>query len=171
MGWETLAIVGFQALSAQQGISAASKQAKAGIRVAEQNAMTTAENTLRTTGKLRTSFLQSGLTLEGGPMDVLKQAFGQGYTDIGRIKSNADTGSKNIVSAARTKALQGLASAAAGAAGASGGGSVFGDISNFGTDVGNGFTSLSNGTGFDLGYLASQSFRAAGGGFAPGEFQ
>lgn len=128
MGWETLAIVGFQAISGIQGMSAANKQAKAGIQVAEQNAMTTAQNTLRSTGKLTTSFLQSGLTLEGGPMDVLKQAFGQGYTDIGRIKSNADANSKNIVSAARTKALQGLASSAAGAAGAAGLGGAANDL-------------------------------------------
>lgn len=138
MGWETLAIVGFQAISGIQGMSAANKQAKAGIQVAEQNAMTTAQNTLRTSGKLQTSFLQSGLTLEGGPMDVLKQAFGQGYTDINRIKSNADTGAKNVVSAARTKALQGLASGVAGAAGASSAGGLF-DSATFGTDSFNGF--------------------------------
>lgn len=164
MGWETLAIVGFQAIAGAQGMSAANKQAKAGIQTAEQNAMTTAQNTLRTSGKLQTSFLQSGLTLEGGPMDVIKQAFGQGYTDIGRIKSNADTTSKNIVSAARTKALQGLATSAAGAAGATG-------LNGLTSDLGAGFTSMGNGTGFDLGYTASQDFRKFGGGFGAGEFQ
>jgi len=138
MGWETLAIVGFQAISGAAGMSSANKQAKAITRQGEQEAMATAQNTLRTAGKLQTSFLQSGLTLEGGPMDVLKQAFGQGYTDIGRIKSNADAGAKNVVSAARTKALQGLASGVAGAAGASAAGGLFDDVT-FGTGSFDGF--------------------------------
>lgn len=128
MGWETLAIVGFQAISGIQGMKAANSQAKGIAREGEYAAQTTADNTIRSTGKLQTSFLQSGLTLEGGPMDVLKSAFSKGYTDIGRIKSNADAGAKNVVSAARTKALQGLASSAAGAAGAAGLGGAANDL-------------------------------------------
>lgn len=141
MGWETLAFAGFEALSGAQGISQAKKQAGAVAREGEYAAQTTADNTIRTTGKLTTSFLQSGLTLEGGPMDVLKQAFSKGYTDINRIKTNADTQSKNIVSAARTKAIQGMALAAAGAAGGSAGAGLTDAYNGFGQTVGSIFDS------------------------------
>lgn len=167
MGWETLAIVGFSALSGVVGMNQANSQAKGIARQGEIAAQDSANATIRSTGKLTTSFLNSGLTLEGGPMDVLKQAFRGGYTDIERIRSNANASAKNVVSSARTKAIQGLATSFAGASAAS---SIFSGVGDFATDVGNGFGSVANGTSFDLGYGASQSFRAAGGGFAPGEF-
>ena len=109
MGWETLAIVGFQAISGAQGVSQAKKEAKAKAKEGELAAMNVADATVRAAGKLRTNFLQSGLTLEGGPMDVIAQAFAKGRTDISRIEENANNASKNIMSAARTKMLSGLA--------------------------------------------------------------
>lgn len=116
MGWETIAIAGFSALQAGNTLKAGQDQGKAIAQQAEQQAQNTADNTVRAAGKLTTSFLQSGLTLDGGPMDVLSQAFAKGNTDIGRIASNANTASKNAVNASRTKALQGLASTAGTAA-------------------------------------------------------
>lgn len=168
MGWETVAAVGFQALQGIQGIKQANSQARGIAHEGEIAAQNSADSTIRAAGKLQTSFLQSGITLEGGPMDVLKSAFGKGYTDIGRIRDNANAGSKNLVSAARTKAIIGLASSSTSAFGSSGG---FKDIGNFGDDLGAGTKSLFNGGSFDLGFDASQSFREAGGGFGPGEFK
>lgn len=163
MGWETVAIIGFQALSSAQGMSAANKQAKGITAQGAFYAKQAADKTVQGTGKLKTSFLQSGLTLDGGPMDVLTAAFNKGYTDISQIKTNADNAAKNVVSAARSKALMSLASSAAGAFGSSG-------FSDFADNVGSGFTSMGNGTGFDLGYQASSDFQQFGGGFGPGEF-
>jgi hypothetical protein len=109
VGWETLAIVGFQAISSAQGMGQAKKEAKAKAKEGELAAMNVADATVRAAGKLRTNFLQSGLTLEGGPMEVIAQAFAKGRTDISRIEANANAASKNLVSAARTKMLSGLA--------------------------------------------------------------
>lgn len=142
MGWETLAIVGFQALSSAQGMSAANKEAKGITAQGAFYAKQAADKTVQGTGKLKTSFLQSGLTLDGGPMDVLTQAFNKGYTDINQIKTNADNAAKNVVSAARSKALMSLAGSAAGAFG----GSSFGEFggsgwNGFGQELGSAFDS------------------------------
>lgn len=163
MGWETVAIVGFKALGAMNTVKQAKAEGKAISQEAERNALTVADNTVRKAGSLTTSFLQSGITLEGGPMDVIARAFKQGTTDINRISANAYHASKNIVSKARSQAIQDLAGAATGS-------NMFSSVGNFGTDVSNGFSSMANGTDFSLGYDASQSFRAAGGGFGPGDF-
>lgn len=112
MGIETVAIAGFAALQAANTLKEGDQQAKGIVKAAEYQASNSADNTLRGAGKLQTSFLQSGLTLEGGPMDVLTQAFGQGRTDINRLASNANNASKNAVNAARSKAIAGLMTAA-----------------------------------------------------------
>ena len=117
MGWETLAMVDFQAVSGASQVSAARKNAKAGVQEAERNALSVAEDTVRRAGTLRVSYLNAGIDLEGGPMDVISRAFAKGRTDISRIETNANTASKNTVSTARTKMIQGLAGSAAGAVG------------------------------------------------------
>lgn len=110
----TAASVGFKAIQSANEMKAAKKQGQAYAREGERQALSVAEQTVRTAGSLRNSFLSSGLTLEGGPMDVIAQAFSKGRTDIGRIKENADTSSKNVVGAARSKMIASLASAVAG---------------------------------------------------------
>lgn len=166
MGWEAVATVGSSLLSSRSTMKQGQANANAEIQQAGYEAKDTADNTLRTAGKLQTSFLQSGLSLEGGPMAVLMQAFAKGTTDIGRITSNANTAAKNDINTARTKALQGLSTGVV-----SGSSSIFSGLDGFSTDVGNGLSSSMNGTGFDLGYQASQDFRTSGGGFAPGQFK
>lgn len=109
MGWETVAMIGFQALSAGNSMNQADSVAAAQAREGEIKAKSTADDTLRAAGKLTTSFLQSGITLEGGPQTVLSMAFKKGNTDINRIAANADAAAENTVSTARTKALQSLA--------------------------------------------------------------
>lgn len=126
MGWETLAMVGFKAISSISAQNAAKAQAKAGVREAENNAMNTADKTVRAAGALRNSFLSNGIQLEGGPMDLIARAFAKGRTDVSRITENANAQSSNVVSAARTKMLQGLGGTIASAfSGESGG--VIGD--------------------------------------------
>lgn len=126
MGWETLAMVGFQALINRSAHNAAKKQAKGVIQEGEYVAGNKARDTLRATGRLTTQFLQSGLTLEGGPSEAISQAFQAGYRDIGRIKSNYNTQAKNIMNAQRTKALEGYGKMIAGAGIGSSVGSMFG---------------------------------------------
>lgn len=158
MGWETLAIAGFSALNAVNTVNQGTAQAKAITQQAQQQAQVSADNTVRAGGKLTTSFLQSGLTLEGGPMDVLTQAFGKGQTDIARIASNANAASKNAVNSARTKALEGLASSAGMASlGSTVGGAVDSGINSFGQTAGSLFDSSP--TGPYLSPFTSQFYR------------
>jgi hypothetical protein len=127
MGWETLAMVGFQAISGMQGVSQAKKEGRAITKAAERETMSIADQTVRNAGSLRNSFLSSGLTLEGGPMEVISQAFAKGRTDIARTAENANASAKNKVSAARTKMLSSLGQSAMGAVG------------GFASDFGDGF--------------------------------
>lgn len=112
-------------------------EAKAYAREGEEAAMLTAEDTVRHAGDLTTSFLQSGISLEGGPTDVIARAFGRGRTDIGRIEANANARAKTVYSKARTQALDGLVSSAFGQSAMSGMGGIVNDFTG-------GFTS-----GFD----------------------
>lgn len=146
MGWETVAVVGFQLLSGRAGVSQARSQAQAIADEGSRNALSVADNTVRRAGTLQTSFLQSGLTLEGGPMDVISRAFAKGTTDIRSIESNTNAQTKNIMGVARTKALTSLASSVAGSAG-----SVLGD---FGSGFEEGFNNSAIG---DLGGIAGDS--------------
>lgn len=115
MGWETLAIAGYSALNAENTLKTGKAAAKAAVQQGDYQVQQTADQTLRSAGTLKTSFLQSGLSLEGAPMDVLTQAFAKGQTDIGRIATNANATAKNDINSARTKALEGLATSAASA--------------------------------------------------------
>lgn len=137
MGWETLVIAGVSAFSAMNTMKQGTAQAKAITAQGAIDAQNSANDTVRAGGKLTTSFLQSGLTLEGGPMDVLTQAFNKGSTDIANIAASANAQSKNTVNAARTKALTSLASSAAGASALSGAGSF---ASDFGSGFSDGFS-------------------------------
>lgn len=145
MGWETLVIAGASAFNAYNTNKQGTAQAKAIARQGEQQAQNSADNSVRSIGSLQTSFLQSGLTLEGGPMAVLSQAGVKGQTDISRIAENANAASKNAVSAARTKALEQLSSGATNS-------SFMSSAGSFATDFGNGFTdSLNNAGTFQTG--------------------
>lgn len=106
----TLAIAGFSVLNAANTANQGTAQAKAAVQQGEYQTQQIADNTVRSAGALKTSFLQSGLTLDGGPMAVLSQAFAKGQTDIGRIATNANNTAKNDINTARTKALESLAS-------------------------------------------------------------
>lgn len=162
----TMAFVALSVVSAGAKISDANKQAKATIAEGNIVASNKAKQVAGAAATQRVSFLQSGITLEGTPMNVIESTFNTGLEDIGQIRSNYNTKARNQISAGRTAAISSLASGFAGASLPGVGGAV----NNFAGDIGSGFSSLANGTGFDLGFGASQSFRSAGGGFKPGEF-
>lgn len=98
--------------------------------------------------RLKTSFLNSGLTLEGTPQNVLSDTYNVGLQDIDQIKTNANLRAKNAISSARTKAISALSSAAMSASGGFGGGG----------ELGSGFSSaFGNQTGQTVGRQFSSS--------------
>ena len=122
------------------------------MRKGELETKNKAKEVARKTGQVKTSFLQSGLTLEGTPETSLAGIFDAGLEDIKLIKSNTDTQAKNIISAARTNAILGLATAGVKGGVASGAFGSFGEtLSNkftFGTNSFKGF-GQSLAAGFD----------------------
>jgi vacuolar-type H+-ATPase subunit H len=146
MGWATAAMAGFSLLQASNTIEQGKAQASAYAQQGTYQAKQIADNTVRKAGTLQTSFLQSGITLDGGAQEVLSQAFGQGTTDINRTIDNANNQSKNIMNQARTKALSSMASMATMAA--MGGGSVGGGLTQAGSYLPDSFAYGLNDAGF-----------------------
>lgn len=122
MGFETAAIVAASAISASATMNQGVATAKAQATQAEQQAQNSADNTLRSAGKLQSSFLQGGLELDGGPMSILSAAYAGGLENVSRITANGKAAVKNTLGAARSKAIEGLISGPMGASMASGAG-------------------------------------------------
>jgi len=106
-----IAGIGLATVSAISGMSAADKAAKATIREGNLVAANKAKETKLKAARLQTSFLNSGLTLEGTPMAAIDDTFNTGLADIEQIGSNYNNQAKKIISNARTSALTGLATA------------------------------------------------------------
>ena len=123
MGIETIALIGLAAASAASGISNAKDEAKSVVEQANIDAETSSKKTILKAARQRSSFLNSGLLLEGTPLAAIDDTFNIGIQDIDQITSNANAKSKNIVSSARTEALTSLAGTAMGSVGS---GSLFG---------------------------------------------
>lgn len=134
MGWESLAFAGFNAMNAVNTVNQGTDQAKALAQQGTYQAKNIADDTVRSAGKLQTSFLQSGLLLDDGPNAVISQAFNKGYTDIGRTIDNANNASKNTVASARTKALQSLGQNAAMLSSGGGGSNPFEQAGSYAPD-------------------------------------
>lgn len=126
MGWETIAMVGFSALSASNQIQQGKASAAAAVKAGEEQTITSANNTVISAGRAQNSFLSSGLSLEGGPQAALAQIFNTGNTNISRIAENANNQASNAISQARSAALATLGKTAAMAAGSFGGSSASG---------------------------------------------
>lgn len=114
MGIETALFIGFQALSAVSSIKQSKAQAKAVIAEGNIAAANKAKEVQLKAARLQSSFLTSGLTLEGTPMSVIESTFDTGIEDIQQIRSNYGNQAKNIISAGRSEALGKLASGAQG---------------------------------------------------------
>jgi hypothetical protein len=97
-------------------IAANNKNAKAQANaVAQEGALRAQERAKQTkmlAAKQKTSFLNSGISLtgEGTPQAMLDDTYNTGLADIGQIKSNANTQSKNIMAQARSQMFSTLGS-------------------------------------------------------------
>lgn len=140
MGIETIALAGLAAYSAYSANEQGQRQAKADVAAGNIRSNNLAVETKAKADNLTTSFLSSGLTLEGTPMNVIQSAYSTGIRDINQNIDNTNTKAKNDVSAGRTKALESLAGSAIAFA-APGVGSMFGDSTTAAIDsLGTNFT-------------------------------
>lgn len=110
MGIETAIILGLTALSAVSTMSAANKEAEAAIKEGNIVAANKAKETKLKAARLQTSFLNSGLTLEGTPMATINDTFSTGLADINQISSNYNSKAKAAISKGRSSVLSSFAS-------------------------------------------------------------
>lgn len=121
MGVETAIIIGLSAASAVGQISNAKREAKDVVKQGNLETANKAKQVIARTAAAQSSFLNSGLTLEGTPSGALNSMFDSGIADIQQIGSNYNSKAKSIISQGRTAALGTLAGAFAGASFGSGG--------------------------------------------------
>ena len=145
----TVALLGLTALKAVSQVKQSEAEAKAAVAQGEFAAKTKAKETKLKAARAQSSFLTSGLTLEGTPMAAIQDIFSTGLEDVEQIATNVNRRSKNIISSGRTAALGTLAS---GIGGSFGGGDIFGDSAG----------------GFTVPFTGSGSTISAGGSPIPG---
>lgn len=109
MGWETAVSSAANAFQVSNNLNTADAQAKALITSAGYQTQNIADNTVRQAGSVESSFLQGGISLQGGPSQLLAQIFAKGQTDITRTATNANNASSNLMNSARTNALSSIA--------------------------------------------------------------
>lgn len=93
----TALMIGTTALKIANSYKSAQNNIQA---LAEQKAINAKElkkNILAKTGAQRASYLASGLTLEGTPMEVIKDTYDAGYEDLKQLESNYKRSSRNIM--------------------------------------------------------------------------
>ena len=163
MGIETIAIIGLSLFQAKASMDAAEDQAQAGIDQANIQSENKAKEVRIKAARQRSSFLNSGLTLEGTPLSAINSTFNSGIADINQITSNANKSSKNLISNARTEAITSLATTAIGtgfgsgnpfasgnSGSANGGFNAITSNPSFGMgEYGKGFSNYSDGTRID----------------------
>lgn len=115
MGIETALIIGLTAASALGQIENSKQQAKAITKEGNIAAQNKARETQIKAARVQNSFMNSGLTLEGTPENVITGTYDTGIKDINQIKSNYDSQAKNVISQGRTAALSTMAGSFAGA--------------------------------------------------------
>lgn len=115
MGIETALIIGLSAVSAAGQIQNSKAQAKQIIAEGNIAAKNKAQETQLKAARIQSSFLSSGLTLDGTPNSVISGAYDTGIQDIQQIRSNYSSRAKNALSEGRTAALSSLAGSMAGA--------------------------------------------------------
>lgn len=119
--WATVAIAAYTALKSYNQLEQGQSQAKAAVEQGQNEVTNAANNTFINAGKVRNSFLASGLSLDGGPLTAINQIINTGNTNIQRIATNANNTASNDIAAARTAALGTIAQGAMMAAGGFGG--------------------------------------------------
>lgn len=146
MGWETLlvaAVGGLQVASAVQEQKQANKQARATIEEGNIAAANKAKEIRAKAARAQVNFLNSGITLEGTPLNALTGVFDSGLEDIKLLSSNYNRAAANQVAAGRTAMLKGFAGAGMSVLGAS-------SFPSFGATSA-GVNSFASGTGFGTG--------------------
>jgi len=108
--FSSIAIGALTLLKAQQQVSAAKSKSDAVIAEASLAATNKRKQVQRKAASQVSSFLTSGLTLDGTPQGVIQETFATGLEDVNQIIQNAKTQSKQIISAGRAEALGSLAS-------------------------------------------------------------
>jgi len=140
MGIETAILVGLSAASAISTIKQGEAEAEAVVDQANIDARNKSKETRAKASRAKVSFLNSGLTLEGTPLNAITGIFDSGIQDINLITGNANKRAKNIMTSARTEAIMGLAQTGISAGmGAMGGGGLNGA-------TGGGFNSMFSGS-------------------------
>jgi|GEM_PF-6594901 len=109
MGWETAVSSAFNAFQTNNQLKTAEANANAVTTSGDYQVQNIADNTVRQAGTVQSSFLQGGISLQGGPQQVLQQIYAKGNTDIARTATNSNNQASNIVNAARTNALNSIA--------------------------------------------------------------
>ena len=132
MGVEVMALltIGSSLLQARATNQAAEADAEAVVRQGELQGREKAKEVRLRAARQQSSFLTSGLTLEGTPMAAIQSTFATGLEDINQISENTNIRSKNIISTGRTEALSGLAGSVAGSFGS---GDIFSGSNTFGS--------------------------------------
>lgn len=147
----TAIFIGLSVFKAANEMKNAKSAAKATVAEGEIVARNKAQEVMRKTASQKVSFLNSGLTLEGTPMNVIESTFNTGLEDINQISGNYNTKAKNQINAGRSAAIESLGSGFSNAA--------MPGMGNVGGDMAAGFGSMSQGAGFGTGYDLSQSMR------------
>ncbi|MCK5612050.1 hypothetical protein KAR91_59820 [Candidatus Pacearchaeota archaeon] len=141
----TLIFLGLTAVKAFSSISQSKEEAKAVTREGELATKEKAKEIRHRAARQTVSFLNSGLTLEGTPSDILGETYKVGLEDIKNIRQGYNTQSKNIIAKGRMDAISGIVSSFGQA-------SMGGMFSSTGSAVGAGISSYQAGTGFGTGY-------------------
>lgn len=110
MGIETIVLLGLTGLSTMNSINSSEKEAKATIAEGNIAASNKSKETRAKAARLSSSFLNSGLTLEGTPMSTIENTYNTGLEDINQISSNYNNKAKSIISKGRSSALSSFAS-------------------------------------------------------------
>lgn len=156
MGWETVLFAAFTGLKAVTQMNAAEKQAQQTVKQGEIDAQQRATRVNYNASQQTASFLASGLTLEGTPMDVVNETFKTGKQDVDNIRQGADAKAKNQIATGRSQVINdivgsfvgsSLMSGSAGAMFESGVGNLTNDLglNGVGQDVGSWFSKSSMG--------------------------
>ncbi len=125
MGIETIAFATLTALSAASKMNQASAEAKSNTIEGNLATQEQAKKTRYAAARQTTSFLNSGLSLEGTPDTVIGETYSTGLQDIGNIKAGYDRKGKNIIAKGRSDAIATIASSFAGSSMGGSMGSMF----------------------------------------------
>ncbi len=122
MGIETILFAAFTGLKAISQMNQAKSKARSIVAEGNLAAKEQAKKTRYAAATQRTNFLNSGITLDGTPTDVMDETFKTGLEDVNNIASGYNRKAKNAISEGRSAAIDTITSAFAGAS--LGGGSM-----------------------------------------------